>query len=140
MRLGTCLILTLASFASAQTAIHGKDGIELPPAPLVEKHPVTDTYQIVNGQQVTVTDNFRYLEDAKAPATRAYIATQNAYTQSYLDQVKILPDVRTQMAALLRVDQMNVPTRRGDKFFFSRATRAGEPEFDLHADRVARRR
>jgi Prolyl oligopeptidase, N-terminal beta-propeller domain len=24
------------------------------------------------------------------------------------------------MAALLRVDQMNVPTRRGDKFFFSR--------------------
>jgi prolyl oligopeptidase len=120
MRLGTCLILALASFASAQTAIHGKNGIELPPAPLVEKHPVTDTYQIVNGQQVTVTDNFRYLEDAKTPETRAYIATENAYTQSYLDQVKILPEVRTQMAALLRVDQMSVPTRRGDKFFFSR--------------------
>ena len=120
MQLGTCLILTLASFASAQTAIHGKNGIELPPAPLVEKHPVTDTYQIVNGQQVTVTDNFRYLEDAKTPETRAYIATENAYTQSYLDQVKILPEVRTQMAALLRVDQMSVPTRRGDKFFFSR--------------------
>jgi prolyl oligopeptidase len=120
MRIGTCLILTLASFANAQTAIHGKGGIELPAAPLVEKHPVTDTYQIVNGQQVTVTDNFRYLEDARAPATRAYIATENAYTQSYLDQVKILPEVRTQMAALLRVDQMSVPTRRGDKFFFSR--------------------
>jgi prolyl oligopeptidase len=120
MRLGTCLILALASFASAQTAIHGKNGIELPPAPLIEKHPVTDTYQIVNGQQVTVTDNFRYLEDAKTPETRAYIATENAYTQSYLDQVKILPEVRTQMAALLRVDQMSVPTRRGDKFFFSR--------------------
>jgi prolyl oligopeptidase len=120
MQLGTCLILTLASFASAQTAIHGKNGIELPPAPLVEKHPVTDTYQIVNGQQVAITDSFRYLEDAKTPETRAYIATENAYTQSYLDQVKILPEVRTQMAALLRVDQMSVPTRRGDKFFFSR--------------------
>ena len=86
----------------------------------MEKHPVTDTYHQANGPNVSITDDYRWLEDAKSPAARAYISAENAYTQQYLDQVKILPQVRTQMAALLKVDEMSTPTRRGERLFFTR--------------------
>src|ERR1700684_3338142 len=118
MRLSPWLALMLTSVASAQ--IHGKSGITLPAPPPTEKQPVTDTYKVGGAPDVTVTDPYRWLEDAKSPATRAYIAAQNAYTQKYLDQVKILPQVRTQMAALLRVDQMSTPIERAGSYFFTR--------------------
>ena len=114
------LVLFATAASSAQTTIHGKDGIELPPPPMVATHPVTDTYQQVGGPPVAIVDNYRYLEDAKAPDTRAYIAAENAYTEKYLQQVKILPQVRTQMAALLRVDQISTPQQRNGKFYFTR--------------------
>lgn len=122
MRISPWLALMLTSIASAQTTsqIHGKSGITLPAPPTTEKLPVTDTYKVAGAPDVTVTDPYRWLEDPKSTATRAYIAAQNAYTQQYLDQVKILPDVRTQMAALLRVDQMSVPTERAGVYFFTR--------------------
>jgi prolyl oligopeptidase len=108
------------SYAVAQTAaIHGKDGIALPEPPPVAKQPVVDTYQTPNGP-VQVTDDYRWLEDAKSPTTRAYIAAQNDYTQRYLDQVKTLPAIRTGLAELLKVDQMSVPVQRGGKYFFTR--------------------
>jgi prolyl oligopeptidase len=101
--------------------VQGKDGITLPAPPAVAKHPVTDVYHQANGPDVSVTDDYRWLEDGKSPETRAFITAENAYTQQYLDQLKILPQVRTQMAALLRVDQMSTPIRRpGDRLFFTR--------------------
>jgi prolyl oligopeptidase len=111
-------VCTLSGIASAQ--VHGKDGITLPAAPAVAKHPVVDIYHQANGPDVAVTDSYRWLEDAKSPETREFIAAQNAYTQKYLDQVKILPQVRTQMATLLKVDQMSPPERRGERLFFTR--------------------
>ncbi len=111
-------ILCTSAIASAQ--VQGKQGITLPAPPAVQKQPVTDTYQVANSAPVTVTDDYRWLEDQQAPATRAFIADQNAYTQKYLDQVKILPEVRTQMASLLKVDQISEPSRRGNRYFYSK--------------------
>jgi prolyl oligopeptidase len=117
----TLPLILLAASASAQTGtIHGKDGITLPPPPPTQKIPATDTYQVAGSGPVTVTDNYRWLENAKSPDTRAYIAAQNAYTQKYFDQLKDLPKVRTEMAALLRVDQMSTPQERGGHYFFTR--------------------
>ncbi len=112
----------LTSIAAAQTTsqIQGKSGITLPAPPPTEKHPVTDTYKVANAPDVTITDDYRWLEDAKSPATRAFITAQNAYTQKYLDQVKILPEVRTQMATLLRVDQVSTPIERAGNYFYTR--------------------
>ncbi len=107
------------SEANQTAVIHGGDGITLPAPPTVAAHPVVDTYQTTGGAEAKVTDQFRWLEDAKSPATRAFIAEENAYTQKYLDQVKTLPEVRTELAPLLKVDQMSRPVRRGDKLFFS---------------------
>ena len=120
MRFGFLAVVGLAATVSAQTTIHGKSGIELPAPPAVAKQPVTDTYQVAGAPDVTLTDNYRWLEDAKSPETRAYIAAQNAYTQKYLDQLKTLPDTREQMAKLLKTDFISTPTKRGDRYFFSK--------------------
>ncbi|GAC1427018.1 MAG: prolyl oligopeptidase family serine peptidase [Acidobacteriaceae bacterium] len=112
------LVCVLSAGALAQ--VHGKQGITLPAPPAVAKHPVVDTYTQTGGPDVTVTDDYRWLEDPKSPETRSYIAAENAYTQQYLDQVKALPQIRSQMAALLKVDQMSTPNRRGDRLFFTR--------------------
>ncbi len=112
--------LALFSTISFAQMIHGKDGITLPPAPQTAKFPVTDTYKVEGAPDAQVTDQYRWLEDPKSPETRAYITTQNAYTQKYLDQLRSLPETRTQMAALLRTDSMSTPTRRGQNYFFSR--------------------
>ena len=111
--------LLISSLACAQT-VQGKDGITLPPPPVTAKFPVTDTYKVAGGPDVHVTDQYRWLEDQKSPETRTFIATQNAYTQKYLDQLGSLPATRTELAALLKVDQTSVPTRRGEDLFFTR--------------------
>ena len=118
-RIALLLLLAAPLFAPLSAQIQGKNGITLPPPPLVAKIPVTDTYSS-NGTPVQVTDNYRYLEDAKATDTRAYIADENAYTQQYLDQLKSLPATRTQMAALLKVDFVSTPQRRGNDFYFAK--------------------
>ena len=124
------LLLTGAALGQTTAAVHGKDGITLPPPPAVHTDPVIDTYGPADAP-VKVTDNYRWLEDAKSPATRAYIAAENTYTQKYFDQVKILPEVRTQMAALLKVDFMSTPDKRGDTYFFTRRL-AGENQGSIY--------
>ena len=124
------LTLTGAALGQTPAAIHGKDGITLPPPPAVRVAPVVDTYGSPE-VPVNVTDNYRWLEDAKSPETRAYIAAENTYTQKYFDQVKILPEVRTQMAALLKVDFMSTPQKRGDNYFFTRRL-AGENQGSIY--------
>jgi prolyl oligopeptidase len=120
MRAAILATIFLAASAGAQDTIHGKSGITLPPPPQVQKIPVTDTYKNSAGKDVTVVDNYRWLEDGKSPETRAYIAAENAYTQKYFDQLKSLPETRSQMAALLKTDFISVPQKRGDSYFFTR--------------------
>ena len=120
MRVGILAAVCFVTTASAQTTIHGKSGIELPSPPAVAKQPVVDTYKVAGAPDVTLTDNYRWLEDARSPETRSYIAAENAYTQKYLDQVKTLPETRDQMAKLLKTDFISTPTKRGDRYFFSK--------------------
>jgi len=110
-----------AGYGEDISVVSGKSGIVLPAPPPVKTAPVVDEYQSAgSAEPVKVTDNYRWLEDAQSPETRAFIAAQDAYTQRYLDQVKILPEVREQISNLLRVDVVGVPTRRGDKYFFTK--------------------
>ncbi len=122
--LGVALLVGVTAIpgsVQSTTVIHGKAGIVLPAPPAVKSVPIVDEYSSASSAQpVKVTDNYRWLEDAHSPETRAYIHAQNAYTQRYLDQVKILPQVREQMANLLRVDVIGIPQRRGDRYFFTK--------------------
>ena len=76
---------------------------------------VTDDYN-----STKVEDPYRWLEDPKSPATRAWIDQENAYTQQYLSQISTRPQISSQLTALMRVDQYTMPTLRGGKYFFKK--------------------
>lgn len=114
-------VILLGSAAAAGAQVHGRNGITLPNPPVVKTKPVVDEYKsTAPGVPTKITDPYRWLEDAHSPETRAYIAAQNAYTAKYFSQVKMLPTVVEEMGKLLKVDFVSVPTRRGDRYFFSK--------------------
>ncbi len=115
-------LLGISSWSSLTLAqISGGSGITLPKPPAVERQPVTDRYTSAGTPAtVAVTDPYRWLEDAHSPATRAFIAEENAYTAKYFDQVKSLPQTEADLAKLMRVDTMSVPIERGNLYFFTR--------------------
>jgi prolyl oligopeptidase len=101
---------------SAQNpAIHGGNGVTLPPPPPTPAHPVSDEYQ-----STQIEDPYRWLEDAKSPQTRAWIGEQNKYTQQYLSQLKNRPEIIHQLTDLERVDVYSTPALRGGKYFFEK--------------------
>ena len=109
------VLLPLALGAQQDDPIHGREGIVLPAMPVAAVHPVTDDYF-----GTKIVDNYRWLEDAKSPETRAWIDEENAYTQKYLSQAKILPEIKQGLTVLERVDEYTVPTLRGGKYFFEK--------------------
>ena len=103
------------SSCAQQTVVHGRDGITLPAPPVAPIKPVTDDYF-----GTKVVDDYRWLEDAKSPQTLAWIKRENAYTQKYLAQVKILPQIKKGLTALERVDDYTMPVLYGGKYFFEK--------------------
>ena len=101
--------------------VQGRDGITLPAPPAVATQPVTDEYASAGAPSpVKVTDPYRWLEDAHSPATRSFITEENAYTDKYFEQVKMLPAAEEQLTKLLKVDTVGEPVARGDRYFFSK--------------------
>ena len=117
--------LAIGAGASAQ-AIHGRDGITLPPPPAVEAIPVADDYF-----GIKIPDSYRWLEDAKSPETRAFINAQNAYTGRYLKQARIREQVVDDLGALQNVTVMGAPLARANNFFF-RKRLAGEQQASIY--------
>ena len=111
--------------ASSQ-AIHGRGGITLPPPPAVEAVPVTDDYF-----GTKIQDNYRWLEDANSPETKAFIDDENAYTQRYMEQARIRPQITDDMDALEHVSTFKVPIERGSDLFFEKML-AGEDQASIY--------
>ena len=126
--LGWTVVLVLASAAGAQNmdAIHGRDGIKLPPPPAVEQAPVTDNYF-----GTKVTDDFRWLEDAHSPATQKFIDDENTYTTRYMQQARIRPQVVDGLENLMQATTWTVPIQRGDDSFFEKRL-AGEGQAAIY--------
>jgi prolyl oligopeptidase len=114
--LGTVLFLCGTGLAAKKLAeIHGGGGILLPPPPATAAKPVTET---LHG--VTIRDPYRWLEDSKSPETRAWIEAQMRYTEGYLSQVKLRPQIANRLGELERLDSYTVPHEREGKFFFTK--------------------
>jgi prolyl oligopeptidase len=94
---------------------HGDNGVTLPPPPPTEAKPVTES---ING--VALTDRYRWLEDDHSPAMRDWIAAQMRYTQDYLAQLKIRPEIVKRLTELLRVESFSIPEERDGKYFFTK--------------------
>jgi prolyl oligopeptidase len=101
--------------SQSRQTIHGDNGITLPPPPVAPVHVITDDYH-----GTKVEDPYRWLEDAKSPATRSWITEENAYTSKYFSQVKNLPEVASELRTLMRVERYSIPRLRGGKYFFTK--------------------
>ena len=106
------LLALLVSVAAPAQTIHGRDGIVLPSPPPAEATPVIDDYS-----GIKIADSYRWLEDSKSLETRAFIDAQNAYTERYLKQAKIRPQVQDDLAALVDVSSAQIPIACGGSFF-----------------------
>ena len=127
MRRTSCLAFFLLTGAAGLTqTIHGRDGITLPEPPEVQKTPVVDDYF-----GTKITDNYRWLEDAKSTETRAFIDAQNAYTARYLKQVRIRNQALDDLDALENVSASDSPIERAGSYFF-RKRLAGEQQFSIY--------
>jgi len=67
-----------------------------PPTP---KKPVVDTYH-----GVTVTDNYRWLENASDPAVKSWSDKQNAYARSVLDNLPHVAEIRARVTEILTAE------------------------------------
>lgn len=65
-------------------------------APAAAKKPVKDTYH-----GVEVTDDYRWLEDSKDPAVKAWSDAQNAYARQHLDAIAGRDALRARLTELL---------------------------------------
>lgn len=109
-------LLALFAFADDKSAeVKGGNGIVLPPPPPTEAKPLAE-----NIHGITLTDPYRWLEDAKSPATRAWIDEQMKYTELYLSQVKIRPEIVNELTKLERVESYSIPIERGENYFFKK--------------------
>src|SRR5277367_7201882 len=61
---------------------------QIGPPPGTEKAPVTDIYH-----GVSVIDDYRWLENWDDPKVKAWVAAQNAYTQSYVSTLRQRPAI-----------------------------------------------
>jgi prolyl oligopeptidase len=76
---------------------------------------VIDNY---HGQQVT--DPYRWLEDSSAPETQQFIAAQNAYTRSVLENVPRRDELRHRVERLLTIGRVASPRIGGKNYFYER--------------------
>ena len=87
----------------------------VPPPPATESQDIVDT---LHG--VRVPDPYRWLEDQEAPATRAWIDAQNAYTDTVLGALPRRERLREVAAGVLERDVIGLPNERGGRYFYSR--------------------
>jgi prolyl oligopeptidase len=122
---GFGLAFLLCSLAAAQ-AIHGRGGITLPAPPEAQKAPVTDDYF-----GTKIVDDYRWLENANSPETKAFIDQENAYTARYMEQARIRPQIAEDLDALEHVSSWTVPILRGNDLFFLKLL-AGEEQASIY--------
>jgi prolyl oligopeptidase len=66
------------------------------PPPATAKHPVTDVYH-----GLTVTDNYRWLEDGNDPAVKRWSAAENNRTREYLDHLPARAAIKERLQELI---------------------------------------
>ncbi len=121
-----CGLILMPGASLAAQSIHGRAGIALPAPPQAQAIPVKDDYF-----GTTIVDNYRWLENANSPETKAFITQQNAYTEQYLKQAHIRSQVADDLDALEHVTSWSSPIQRGNDLFFEKIL-AGEDQASIY--------
>lgn len=69
---------------------------------------------------VEIADPYRWLEDQESAETRAWIESQNDYTEEVLAQAPDATQIRARLEELYRVESLAPPVVRGDRYFIAR--------------------
>lgn len=86
--------------------------LEYPPSPR------QDLVEELHG--FSIADPYRWLEDLDSPQTRDWIAAQNHLTAEYLARLPARERIRQRIAELWDYEKFGVPSRRGNRYFFTR--------------------
>ncbi len=76
---------------------------------------VIDNY---HGRQIA--DPYRWLEDSAAPETQQFVAAQNAYTRSVLENIPGRDELRRRVEQLLTIGRVASPRIGGNNYFYER--------------------
>lgn len=110
LKTGTAAVSTYTMNDPSKSALLKSSG---PPKAKFET--VIDNY---HGRQVT--DPYRWLEDSSAPETQQFIAAQNAYTRSVLENVPGREELRRRVERLLTIGRVASPRIGGKNYFYER--------------------
>jgi prolyl oligopeptidase len=78
---------------------------------------------------VKVADPYRWLEDAKSPEVKAWMAAQDGEARKYLAALPGREVLAARLKELFYVDYLSAPHRRGKRFFYTR--RRGDQEKEV---------
>ncbi|MBO4204810.1 hypothetical protein, partial [Micromonospora echinofusca] len=91
--------------------------------------PRADVVDVLHGHHVA--DPYRWLEDATSPASREWIAAQEALFRSYADRLPDVEAFRERLSALESVGMVGPPSTHGGRQFFMRRE-PGQEHMVLH--------
>jgi prolyl oligopeptidase len=83
--------------------------------PKAKPETVIDDY---HGRQIA--DVYRWLEDSGAPETQQFVAAQNAYTRSILENIPGRDELRRRVERLLTIGRVASPRIGGNNYFYER--------------------
>jgi prolyl oligopeptidase len=67
-----------------------------------------------------VRDPYRWLEDPESPETQAWVAAQNALTQSFLEKLPVRDEIHGRLTQLWDYEKYSAPRQRGPYLFFQK--------------------
>lgn len=108
------ITLTAGCALASMVALIAKTA-DFPRPPDAPKIPIIET---IHG--VTITDNYRWLENQNSPQTRAWIAAEQKYTQEFFASVGNRDEIRKSLAPFERMEDISVPIPRNGRYFFTR--------------------
>jgi len=94
-------------------------GMSFPARAQTSKAPPTRMDEVKESYgSVVVADPYRWLEDQKAPETRAWIDAQNRYSESVLAALPGREATRKRLTELLKIDATQMPFEQAGRYFF----------------------
>ncbi len=81
--------------------------------PLARRDSTVDVYH-----GTRVPDPYRWLEDADAPETRAWVAQQNKLTADFLAAVPAREKIKARLTHLMNYARYSAPYKQGNRYFF----------------------
>lgn len=67
-----------------------------------------------------VSDPYRWLEDPESPETKQFVQEQNDITKPFLEEFVGREIIRKKLEELQNYDQFDVPSQRGNRYFFNK--------------------